>query len=659
MNNTVNERPIGFDNDAYLRLQSEHIRERMASFGGKLYLEFGGKLFDDYHAARVLPGFRPDSKMQMLLQMKDETEILIAINANDIEKNKKRGDLGITYDLDTLRLIDAFRDYGLLVRGVVLTRFAGQEAAVHFENRLNSLGVATYRHYPIADYPTNTDLIVSEEGFGKNDFVPTQRPVVVVTAPGPGSGKMAVCLSQLYHHNRRNDPAGYAKFETFPVWNLPLKHPVNLAYEAATADLNDVNMIDPYHLEAYGKTTVNYNRDIEIFPVLETLFRSIGGSCPYKSPTDMGVNMVGNAICDDAVCREASKQEILRRYFHTLVDVRRGDAEPRQVHKLEVLMRFLGLTDQDRPPVPAARKRGEETGGPAFAIELPDGSLVAGRTTDLLGAASGCLINALKRLAGIHDSIYLMSPAVLAPLQNLKVDHLGSRNPRLHPQEVLIALSISALTNPTAQLALDQLEQMRAREGGHLREDLRTHLSRAAELRAEILERAPAVVEEYRMDVRCARTVWDMMQDCRADGGGYPMICSAYRTQEYQQELFDNKVIRVQQERWCSVEEATELAADEVAYPGTSEHQLGLAADIIDETFPYLTEWQETTPTQHWLAEHAAEYGFILRYPAGTSEITGIIYEPWHYRYVGEKFAREITNRGLTLEEYAAWRRGR
>ena len=451
---------IGFDNERYLQQQSQHIRERVASLGGKLYMEFGGKLFDDFHASRVLPGFQPDSKMQMLLKMKDEAEILIAINANDIEKNKKRGDLGITYDLEVLRLIDSFRAYGLYVSGVVLTRFTGQPAAEKFQAHLNSLQIPTYRHYPIANYPIDTQSIVSEDGFGKNDYVPTTRPIVVVTAPGPGSGKMATCLSQLYHEARRGNKAGYAKFETFPVWSLPLKHPVNLAYEAATVDLADVNMIDPYHLEAYGKIAVNYNRDIEIFPVLETLFREIYGTCPYKSPTDMGVNMIGSAISDDEVCCEASRQEIIRRYLATQCAVKRGEAEPEQVKKLEVLMNSLGLTDEDRPALKAARLRAKETDAPATAIELPDGTVITGRTTDLLGASCAALLNALKHLAQINDGFKLLSPAVLEPIQKLKVQHLGSNNPRLHLNEVLLALSICAVTNPMAELALQQLDKL-------------------------------------------------------------------------------------------------------------------------------------------------------------------------------------------------------
>lgn len=451
---------IGFDNEKYLTLQTKRIRERVNSFGGKLYLEFGGKLFDDYHASRVLPGFHPDSKMQMLLKIKDEAEIVIAINSGDIEKNKVRGDLGITYDLDTMRLIDAFREYGFYVGSVVLTQFAGQASAEKFERKLQNLGIKTYRHYTIPEYPTNISRIVSEEGFGKNDYIQTTRPVIVVTAPGPGSGKMATCLSQLYHDHLRGISAGYAKFETFPIWNLPLKHPVNLAYEAATIDLADVNMIDPFHLEAYGEKAVNYNRDIEIFPVLETMFRKIHGKCPYKSPTDMGVNAAGDAIIDDEVCCEASKQEIIRRFYNTQCAVKKGNADISQVQKLEVLMNSLNLECSYRKTVPAALTAAEVTGGPAAAIELNDGTVVTGKTSDLLGAVSAALLNALKYLAGIDDRVQLISPTVIAPIQNLKTRHFGSRNPRLHTDEVLIALSISAVDNPTAAHALEQLDSL-------------------------------------------------------------------------------------------------------------------------------------------------------------------------------------------------------
>ena len=452
---------IGFDNDKYLTLQTERILSRVEQFGGKLYLEFGGKLFDDYHASRVLPGFQPDSKMRMLLKLRDQAELVVAISADDIEKSKRRGDLGITYDMDVMRLIDAFREFGLYVGSVVMTRFRGQHNAEVFQHKLEAMGIRVYRHYPIDDYPSNIPLIVSDEGFGKNDYIETTRPIVVITAPGPGSGKMATCLSQLYQEHRRGIRAGYAKYETFPVWNLPLKHPVNLAYEAATVDLDDVNMIDPFHLEAYGETTVNYNRDIEIFPVLEAMFRKIYGHCPYKSPTDMGVNMAGYAIVDDEVCREASRQEIIRRYFSTACAVKRGVAAPGQLHKMEVLMQSLGLEPEMRPAVPAARAVAQRTGEPAMAIELADGTVITGKTSALMGASCAAMLNALKHLAGIADQVDLISPTVLAPIQHLKVEHLGNRNPRLHTDEMLIALSMCAVTNPTAELAMEALSRLR------------------------------------------------------------------------------------------------------------------------------------------------------------------------------------------------------
>ena len=452
---------IGFDNDKYLTLQTERILSRVEQFGGKLYLEFGGKLFDDYHASRVLPGFQPDSKMRMLLKLRDQAELVVAISADDIEKSKRRGDLGITYDMDVMRLIDAFREFGLYVGSVVMTRFRGQHNAEVFQHKLEAMGIRVYRHYPIDDYPSNIPLIVSDEGFGKNDYIETTRPIVVITAPGPGSGKMATCLSQLYQEHRRGIRAGYAKYETFPVWNLPLKHPVNLAYEAATVDLDDVNMIDPFHLEAYGETTVNYNRDIEIFPVLEAMFRKIYGHCPYKSPTDMGVNMAGYAIVDDKICREASRQEIIRRYFSTACAVKRGVAAPAQLHKMEVLMQSLGLEPEMRPAVPAARAVAQRTGEPAMAIELSDGTVITGKTSALMGASCAAMLNALKHLAGIADQVDLISPTVLAPIQHLKVEHLGNRNPRLHTDEMLIALSMCAVTNPTAELAMEALSRLR------------------------------------------------------------------------------------------------------------------------------------------------------------------------------------------------------
>ena len=464
MGTVIQMRKIGFDNDEYIRLQSQNIRDRIAMFGDKLYMEFGGKLFDDFHASRVLPGFAPDAKVKMLLELKDDAEIVIAINADAIEKNKRRGDLGITYDLDTLRLIDAFRGIGLFVGSVVITRFTGQPSAVAFENRLKSLGIKTYRHYPIADYPTNIQLIVSDEGFGKNDYIETARKLVVVTAPGPGSGKMATCLSQLYHEHKRGITAGYAKFETFPIWSIPLKHPVNVAYEAATADLNDVNMIDPFHLDAYGKTAVNYNRDIEIFPVLNAMMEEILGESPYKSPTDMGVNMAGFAICDDEACKEAAKGEIIRRYYTALGNVRQGLSEQSEVTKIELLMNQLKLTVADRPVVKAAIDKAEATGAPATAIELPDGRIITGKTSSLLGASSSMLLNALKELAGIPDDLDLLSPTIIEPVQKMKTQILGNHNPRLHLDEVLIALSICAATNDLAKKALNSIGKLKGLE---------------------------------------------------------------------------------------------------------------------------------------------------------------------------------------------------
>ena len=450
---------IGFDNDKYLRMQSEHIRERISKFGDKLYLEFGGKLFDDYHASRVLPGFQPDSKLRMLLQLADQAEIVIAISAADIEKNKIRGDLGITYDVDVLRLIQAFRDSGLYVGSVVITRYT--PAADQFKTKLQSMGVKVYRHYSIDGYPADIPFIVSENGYGRNEYIETTRPLVIVTAPGPGSGKMATCLSQLYHENRRGIKAGYAKFETFPVWNLPLNHPVNLAYEAATADLNDVNMIDPFHLEAYGVTTVNYNRDVEIFPVLSAMFEGIYGSCPYKSPTDMGVNMAGNCIVDDEACREAGRQEIIRRWYTGMNRLVEGDAEKSEVTKIEFLMKQAGVTANNRPVVHAALLKAEVTGAPAAALELPDGRIVTGKTSELLGASAAVLLNAVKTLGDIPDEIKLISPTVIEPVQTLKVKYLGSKNPRLHTDEILIALSMNAASDPNAAHALEQLKKLR------------------------------------------------------------------------------------------------------------------------------------------------------------------------------------------------------
>ncbi len=455
----------GFDNEKYLKMQSEHIKNRIADFGGKLYLEFGGKLFDDFHAARVLPGFAPDSKVQMLLELKEMAELVIVLNANDIEKNKVRGDLGITYDLDVLRLIDAFRGLGLYVGSVVLTQYIGDNrAADAFANRLDTLGVKVYRHYNIPGYPYEIPLIVSEEGYGKNEYIQTDRPLVVITAPGPGSGKMATCLSQLYHDHKRGIQAGYAKFETFPIWNLPLKHPVNVAYEAATADLNDVNMIDPFHLEAYGETTVNYNRDVEVFPLLKATFEEIYGKSPYNSPTDMGVNMAGNCIFDDEAVCAAANQEILRRYYAALCNLRKGSGSKEEVNKIELLVKQSGLSESDRPVVAAAKAKAEQSGAPAAAIELPDGTVVTGKTSSLLGPVAAMLLNALKVLAHLPDPVLLLAPATIEPLQRLKTDYLGNHNPRLHPEEVLVALSICAATNPMAQVALSHLHDLRGCE---------------------------------------------------------------------------------------------------------------------------------------------------------------------------------------------------
>ena len=454
----------GFDNEQYLKMQSEHIRDRIEKFGGKLYLEFGGKLYDDFHASRVLPGFKPDSKLKMLLQIKDKVEVVIAINASHIEKNKLRGDLGITYDMDTIRLIDIFRSIGLYVGSVVLTCYANQPQANAFQKRLESLGVKVYKHYAIEGYPSNVAKVVSDEGYGMNEYIETSRELVVVTAPGPGSGKMATCLSQLNHEHKKGIAAGYAKFETFPIWNLPLNHPVNLAYEAATADLNDVNMIDPFHLEAYGETTVNYNRDVEIFPVVKAMLETIYGECPYKSPTDMGVNMAGNCIFDDEAARKASCDEIIRRYYTGLCDHRKGKIGDDTIYKLELLMKKAGVTANERAVIAPALQKAELTGRPAAAIELHDGRILTGRTSELLGSSSALLLNALKALAGLDDELHLISPETIQPIQHLKVDHLGNRNPRLHTDEVLIALSISAVTNPDAEKAMEQLGNLRGCE---------------------------------------------------------------------------------------------------------------------------------------------------------------------------------------------------
>ena len=451
----------GFDNDKYLQMQSQRIKERISEFGGKLYLEFGGKLFDDYHASRVLPGFEPDSKLQMLLQLKEQAEIVIVISAEDIENSKIRGDLGITYGTDTFRLIDAFEGMGLMVGSVVLTKYISTPKTNAFEQQLKDKGIPYYHHYLIDGYPANIGKIVSDEGYGKNDYIETSRSLVVITAPGPGSGKMATCLSQLYHENKRGIKAGYAKFETFPIWNIPLNHPVNIAYEAATADLNDVNMIDPWHLEAYGETTVNYNRDVEIFPVLKATFDKIYGKCPYKSPTDMGVNMAGNCIFDDEAVREASNQEIIRRFFTAKCNQIKGRSSKDEIYKLELLMNNAGLSVEDRKCYVEAMKREEETGAPASAIELPNGEIVTGKTSELLGCSSAMLLNALKKLAGIDDGVLLISPEVIKPIQELKISHLGNKNPRLHTDETLIALSISAVNDEKAKLALNQLSSLK------------------------------------------------------------------------------------------------------------------------------------------------------------------------------------------------------
>lgn len=452
---------IGFDNQKYLAMQSEHIKERISQFGDKLYLEFGGKLFDDYHASRVLPGFRPDSKLQMLLQLKDQAEIVIVISAKDIQQNKVRADLGITYEEDVLRLIKEFKKVDLFVGSVVITQYTGQTRADSFKQKLKRRKINCYYHYFIDGYPTNTEKIISKDGFGKNEYIKTQRPLVVVTAPGPGSGKMATCLSQLYHDHVRGIKAGYAKYETFPVWNLPLNHPVNLAYEAATADLNDVNMIDPFHLEAYGKVTVNYNRDIEIFPVLRNIFEAIYGKSPYQSPTDMGVNMAGFCIQDDKTCQEASRQEIIRRYFVTKTRFVKEECEESEIQKQELVMKQADVTELDRRCVVAARQKEKDTHSFSGAMELQDGTIITGRTTHFMGACSSVLMNAIKHLAGIDDDVLLIEPEAFGPIQKLKTNYLGSKNPRLHTNEILIALSLSAQTNPQAKKAMSQLKQLR------------------------------------------------------------------------------------------------------------------------------------------------------------------------------------------------------
>ena len=451
---------IGFDNNKYLSLQSEKIKERISNFGDKLYLEFGGKLFDDYHASRVLPGFAPDSKLRMLLQLADQAELVVAINAADIEKNKVRHDLGITYDLDVLRLIQEFRDKGLYVGSVVITQYSGQASADQFRMKLEHMGIKVYRHYMIDGYPSNVSRIFSDEGYGKNEYINTTRPLVIITAPGPGSGKMATCLSQLYHENKRGIKAGYAKFETFPIWNLPLKHPVNMAYEAATADLNDVNMIDPFHLEAYNQTTVNYNRDVEIFPVLNAIFDGIYGESPYKSPTDMGVNMAGFCIIDDAACREASNQEIIRRYYQALNRLATEEGSQEEVYKIELLMKKDKITPSMRQVVGACSTLAAARNAPAAAMELPDGRIITGKTGSLLGASAAVLLNAIKELGEIPHDVHLIAPSAIEPIQTLKTNYLGSKNPRLHTDEVLIALSVSAATDPIAQKAMAQLPKL-------------------------------------------------------------------------------------------------------------------------------------------------------------------------------------------------------
>ena len=452
---------LGFDSKKYLEMQSAKIMERVSAFGDKLYLEFGGKVFDDFHASRVLPGFEPDNKIKMLSELKDKAEILLVINSCDIEKNKIRGDLGITYDLDVLRLIDMFRNQGFYVGSVVLTCFTEQPSAVNFKKRLELLGIKVYKHYLIEGYPYDVEKIVSEEGYGKNEYVVTTRPLVVVTAPGPGSGKMAVCLSQLYHENKRGVKAGYAKFETFPVWNLPLQHPVNIAYESATADLNDLNMIDPFHLETYGKLAVNYNRDVEIFPVLSAIMTKIMGESPYKSPTDMGVNMAGYCIIDDDACSTASKKEIIRRYYDSQLAVIKTGASKDAVSKIELLMRKLQITLADRPVVNKAIEKEKLTETPSAALELPDGRIVTGKTGKMLGASAAAIINALKLLGEVDDSVDLISSSLIEPIQKLKLEHMGSANPRLHVDEILICLAVCAATNPMAKHAMEQLPKLR------------------------------------------------------------------------------------------------------------------------------------------------------------------------------------------------------
>lgn len=452
---------IGFDNDRYIRIQSENIKERIAKFSGKLYLELGGKLFDDHHASRVLPGFQPDSKLRMFQKISDQIEIVIVISAEDIEKNKVRADLGITYDEDVLRLREEFRNRGFFVGSVVITHYNGQHAADAFRQRLTRMDIKSYVHYLIDGYPHNVELIASDEGFGKNDYVKTERPLVIVTAPGPGSGKMAVCLSQLYNEHKHGVEAGYAKFETFPVWNLPLKHPVNIAYEAATADLNDVNMIDPFHLEAYNKIAINYNRDIEIFPVLNALFEGIYGANPYKSPTDMGVNMVGFCISDDQVCCDASKDEIIRRYYDATNKFANGADNESEVQKIQMLFNQAKITTATRKVTTVAKKRREETGTPCAAIELADGTMITSSSSELLGPSAALLLNATKYLAGIDHKVKLIPQEMIEPIQKTKVEYLGGNNPRLHTDEVLVALSVLSQVDDNCRKALEQLPMLR------------------------------------------------------------------------------------------------------------------------------------------------------------------------------------------------------
>lgn len=449
-----------FDNDKYIKLQSEKIEERISHFD-KLYMEFGGKLFDDSHASRVLPGFLPDSKLRMLYNLKDLCEIIITINANDIENNKIRGDNETSYDAETIRLKEAFEDYGFLVNGIIITQFDNQPKAVKYQKYLDNLGIASYKTYDIQGYPNNIDHIISKDGFGKNERVKTTRPLVVITGPGPGSGKMATCLSQMYLDHEAGINAGYAKFETFPIWNLALKHPVNMAYEAATANLDDVNMIDPYHLDAYGELAVNYNRDVEAFPILKKMFEKIMGSCPYKSPTDMGVNMVGFCIEDEEEAKRASKEEIIRRYYNTLVDFRYAKESYHAVEKIEMLMSQLEISPEDRTVAVKAREKAKKTGKEAFAIRLETGEIITGKKSDLLSAPSAAILNALKKLGKLDDELLLISPHIIEPVSNLKTKSLGGKETSLSANEMLIALSISGTTNPLSHMAIEQIGKLK------------------------------------------------------------------------------------------------------------------------------------------------------------------------------------------------------